>query len=1066
MNERLLETPRMTTPLAAACSAGPLKPLALRCEHRADPLGIDILVPRLSWEVNDPRRGAVQAAYRVLVVSSPELLAADEGDLWDSGRVASDRSVLVEYAGRPLASRARCLWKVRTWDAAGAASPWSDPALWTMGLLAPDDWRAAWVGYDGPPPQPVLSDLALEGASFIWHPDPGDPRVAAVWGNRPFRCRFSVPAGAQVKRARLIITGQEMYEASLNGRPVGQSDGHANSWRRPARFDVTDALLPGENVLAVLGRAIGSGPAGLAAKIVVEMADGRTLTVVTDASWRTAPQESPGWREPAFDDAAWPAARVLCRAGEPPWGMPNDPPLRLVCPYLRKGFRLPASVRRATLYATALGAMELHVNGRAATDEVLAPGWTDFTKRIYYRTYDVTDLVAAGENVLAAVIGPGWYGIRSRYGDRFRLRAQLEVECAGGKVHTVATDATWRAALGPVVSSDQYDGEEYDARLEMPGWDAPGFDDAAWAPVTVADDPGILVQAHPGPPVRRTGELAAVGVREAAGGALIFDMGQNFTGWARLKVRAPAGTLVRLRFAEVLEPDGALHTANLRSAQCTDIYTCRGVGEEVWEPRFTFRGFRYVEATGLPGRPADDAVTGVVVNSDAPWTGEFECSNPLINKFWRNTTWTQRGNFVEVPTDCPQRDERLGWTGDAQIYCRAAMYNADVAAFFTKWLVDLEDACLPDGAVPDVAPRKVALGGGTAAWGDAAVVCPWTLWQMTGDTRAIERHWGMIVRWLAWCEAHSDGLLRPATGYGDWVPAGPETPKDVLATACFARSADLASRMAAAVGKAGDARRYADLFGRIREAFNRAYVSADAAIKGDTQTVYALALHFGILPDALRPAAARRLAENIRAHGDHLTVGFVGCGSLLPALTKAGEIETAYRLMEQTTYPGWLYPVVNGSTSIWERWNGWTKEQGLHDPGMNSFAHYAYGSSAAWLLGVVAGIDMLEPGFRRVLIRPRPGGTLTSARAAYRSAHGLIVSAWRREREDLAMDVTLPANTCGRIHVPARGPAAVTESDRPAGASPGLEFVGMEGGAAVYEAGAGTYAFVSRGAGA
>ncbi|MCX5684349.1 MAG: glycoside hydrolase family 78 protein [Planctomycetota bacterium] len=874
-----------------------LAPARLRCEYRENPLGIDVIVPRLSWEVADPRRGAAQTAYRILVASDETLLDADKGDLWDTGVIPSSETSQVEYAGNGLSSRMRCHWKVRSWDALDRPSPWSPPALWTMGLMRQGDWQAKWIGYDGP------------------------------------------------------VSGAE--------------------------------------------------------------------------------------------------------------GAPVFPPP----PHLRKAFTLEKPVRRATLYATAKGLYELHLNGRPVADNLFTPGWTDFAKRIYYQTFDVTGLVRQGENAIGAILAPGWYGLRDRYGRDFRLLAQLEVEHADGSRTTLASDGSWKAACGPILAADLYDGESYDARKELPGWAAPGFADGSWAPVLVAEAPKTLVQAYPSVPVRRTGELKALRVTEPRPGAYLFDLGQNFTGWARLRVNAAAGTAITLRFAEVLEPNGSIHTANLRSAKCTDTYICKGGGEESWEPRFTFHGFRYVEVTGYPGRPPADAVTGVAVNSDTPQAGTFECSNPLINRFWQNTLWTQRGNFLEIPTDCPQRDERLGWTGDAQIFIRTATCNMDVAAFFTKWLVDLDDAQTSAGSFPDIAPRcrlPWPVGDGNAAWGDAGVICPWTIHWVYGDRRVLGDHYEAMTRWIAYLEQNSTDLLRPAAGYGDWVPQGAETPKDVLATACFARSAHLVALAARVLGKADDAEKYEDLCRRIKAAFNKAYVSADGRIAGDTQTCYVLALDFDLLPQALRAAAAARLVRNIGAHGDHVTVGFVGVASLMQALTKAGKVRAAYALMEQETFPSWLYPVRHGATSIWERWNGWTEEHGLFDPGMNSFSHYAFGIAAEWLFTSVAGIDTDGPGFRRIIIRPRLGGRLTHAKAVYHAITGEIASAWRLEGGAVTLDVTLPANTTATVYVPAKSAADVSESGQPAAEAEGVKFLRMEGDAAVYAVGAGRYTFVSR----
>ena len=1037
---------------------GPLAPRYLRCEYLVNPLGIESKAPRLSWEVNDPRRGAVQGAYRVLVAATPEDLAADKGGLWDSGRVASDQSAHVVYAGEALASGRPCFWKVRTWDAAGTASPWSEPATWSMGLLDANDWKARWIGYV---PERDPGTPSLEGGKWIWFPEEG---VNVLWGapaaTRYFRRTVSIPPGAKIKSARFAVTADDQFVLFVNGREVGSSDGLGDAWRRQQCPDVAAALVPGENVLAVAATNTVGGPAGLTGRLVVRFEKGDPLDVLIDGSWKTATKEEAGWQTAGFDDAAWVPPVVIGDVGMQPWGIPSAGPGIPPSAILRKAFKAGRKVRRAAACASAMGLYELRLNGRKVGDDLLTPGWTEYAKRVYYNTYDVTDLLRQGENVVGAYLAPGWYGLRGRYGADFRFLAQLLIEYDDGSTEVVATDDTWRAAAGPILLADLYDGETCDARNETPGWDAPGFDDAGWDPVALGTSKtAARLQAYPGVTVRRTGELKALAVTEPRPGAYVFDLGQNFTGWARLRIRADAGTRIVLRFAEVLNPDGTVYTINLRSATCTDTYVCKGGGVETWEPRFTFHGFRYVEVTGCKGKPPLDTITGIPVNSDTPVAGWFECSNPLLNRFWLNTTWTQRGNFVDVPTDCPQRDERLGWTGDAQVFVRAATCNMDVAAFFTKWLVDLEDVQHPDGAFTDVAP--LGGGAGTAAWGDAGTICPWTMYQVYGDRRLLEKHYPAMTRWIAYLENHSDGLLRPDAGYGDWLSINADTPKDLIGTAYFALSTRIVADAAEVLGRQADAARYQDLWRRIKAAFIKAYVGDDGHVKGDTQTACLLALRFDLLPDDRRQAVTRRLVDDIRRRG-HLSTGFVGAGHLLPVLTRTGHLDVAYLLLENTTFPSWLYPVAHGATSIWERWDGWTEERGFQDPGMNSFAHYAYGCAAEWLFSDVAGIDTDGPGFRRILIRPRPGGRLTGAKASYRSIHGEVASGWRRKDGALELDVTVPANTTATVHVPAKDAAAVTEGGRPAGQAEGVRFLRMDSGAAVYEIGAGTYRFASK----
>jgi alpha-L-rhamnosidase len=749
-------------------------------------------------------------------------------------------------------------------------------------------------------------------------------------------------------------------------------------------------------------------------------------------------------------------------------------------PYLRKEFRLEKPVRRARLYTTARGVYEPYVNGERVGKDVLAPGWTDYRKRVQYQTYDVTKLLVEGRNALGTVLGDGWYAgfvgfdpkhRGAHYGSRAQLLAQLEVEYEDGATQTVVSDSSWKSLTGPILYSDLLVGESYDARQEMAGWNEPGFDDSDWYPIGVEEGETPQLVAQPDEGVRVTEEVAAKSVTEPKSGVYVFDMGQNMVGWVRLKVQGEAGTEVTLRHAEALNPDGTIYTTNLRFARATDRYVLRSGSEEVYEPRFTFHGFRYVEVTGYPGEPPLEAITGRVVHSATPPVGSFECSSPMANKLQSNIVWGQRGNFLSIPTDCPQRDERLGWMGDAQIFVRTAAFNMDVAAFFEKWMVDVEDNLSPEGAFPDVAPlfgdrSETFLRQGSPAWGDAGVIVPWTIYKTYGDTRIVEKHYDSMSRWMKYLrEANPDLLRRNKMGnnYGDWLsPKGDYTPKDLLATAYWAYDAKLLAEMAEATGRREDAKGYENLFEEIKGVFNEAYVASDGRIKGDTQTCYILALHMGLLPEELRPAAAEHLVTAIERGDWHLSTGFVGVGYLCPVLTEAGRADVAYRLLHNDTYPSWGYTIRQGATTIWERWDGWTEERGFQSPNMNSFNHYSLGSVGEWLYRYVAGIDQ-EPrssGYKHIVIRPHPGGGLTSARAEYDSVRGRIASEWETVDGVFRLRATVPANTTATVRVPARDGGAITESDHPLEQAEGVELLRLGDGEAVVAVGSGRYEFV------
>ena len=711
------------------------------------------------------------------------------------------------------------------------------------------------------------------------------------------------------------------------------------------------------------------------------------------------------------------------RIHDPPMAAPasedeDDKLLRtlLPCPYLRRSFAIAGGLRRATLYATARGVVELALNGTRVGDAVLAPGWTVYRKRIEYAAHDVTELLREGENVLGAILGPGWYAgfigfnpLRrgNHYGRDPALLCELHLEHEDGTVEVVASDAQWQATLGPIEYSDFLMGERYDARREL----------AAWTAVTTAPHDGVPLVPERSQPMRVTEELRPVKVTERSPGTYVFDLGQNMVGWVRLEVQGERGTKVQLRFAEMLEDDGSLHVENLRTARQLDTYVLKGGERESYEPRFTFHGFRYVEVTGLTEAPA---ITGCVVHSDTPRSGWFECSDDLVNQLWRNINWGQRGNFISIPTDCPQRDERLGWLADAQVFLPTATLNMDVSAFVTKWGDDVLDAQSPDGAYSDVAPRLALERDGAPAWADAGVIVPWIAWRRYGDLRLVERHWDAMERYLAYLQRHNPGLLwtaRRGNDYGDWLAVGEDTPREVLATAYWANDARLMAEMARALGRADRAEHYERLRAAIVAAFNRAYVADDAHIEGDTQTVYLLALHMELIPAELRERAAARLVENIERHDVHLTTGFVGVGLLCPVLSEMGYSDVAHRLLRNETFPSWGYSIRHGATTIWERWDGWTDTHGFQTPMMNSFNHYSLGSVGQWLYEYVGGIRVAAPGYERVLIAPEPG-ELQWASVAYRSVRGTISCAWRREAGEIRLEVEIPPNVSATVVVP------------------------------------------------
>ncbi len=719
---------------------------------------------------------------------------------------------------------------------------------------------------------------------------------------------------------------------------------------------------------------------------------------------------------------------------------------------MRKEFSLNKKIASARLYVTAHGLYQVQINDHRVTDAVLTPGWTSYNKRLQYQVFDISSLVRQGNNTIGALVGEGWYngrlawGVnRNHYGKVNGLLAQLHIRFTDGSETIISTDQSWKYTNeGPVRLSEIYDGELYDARMEKKDWTLPGFNDASWKPVTVVSYDMTNLLAQQGPFVRRIEELKAKKVFRTPDGTWVVDLGQNMTGWVKLKVKGPAGTKVILRHAEVLDKTGNLYTANLRAAKQRIEYILKGSGEEVFEPHFTFQGFRYVAVDSFPGQLTADNISGIVIHSDMTTIGTLETSNPLINQLQHNIRWGQKGNFLDVPTDCPQRDERLGWTGDAQAFIRTASFNMDVAAFFTKWLKDVAADQLPSGGVPFVIPDVLHDNGVSAGWGDAGVIIPWAIYLSYGDKRVLEEQYESMKKYVEYIRkiAGDSCIWKGGSVFGDWlfyrpgIYSHPEpdgyTNGDMIATAFFAWSTSLLKNTAAVLGKTSDEAGYTALLQKIKEAFNREYVTPSGRIFSDSQTGYVLALMFDLLPENKRSVAAGFLASDIRSRGDQLSTGFLGTSHLCNVLSRFGYTDIAYKLLLRENYPSWLYPVKMGATTIWERWNGIRTDSSFEDPGMNSFNHYAYGAIGEWMYRVMAGleIDPAQPGYKHFFIQPQPGGNFTHAKASLQTGYGEIVSGWKLENKRIAITVRIPPNTSATIRLPNSEGKAIVENGK------------------------------------
>lgn len=889
----------LTAMFAGVAQAASLPPIDLRTEYLENPEAIDTTTPRFSWKL-DPgspaTRGLAQSAYEILVEADPP----SGQPLWSSGKIETAETNQIEYAGAPLKSRDRAIWKVRVWAGGDQPSPWSQPATFAVGLLDPLDWQAHWIS--------TRDDGHFETSENVQN-FKDDP-----------------------VRGKLLLT--------------------------PAK-------------------------------------------------------------------------------------------------HFRKEFDA-STIRRATLHATALGVFNVEINGQRVSDERLAPGWSAYHRRVHSRTYDVTSMIADGPNAIGATLADGWYcgyvayglltlqpglqpGIhgRSYYGISPALRLQLEIEMADGSKRSILTGPDWKCSTGPYLEADILQGETYDARKEIPGWSKPGFDDAKWGNAVVKTGTDARVLPHPGPPVRPIMEMPARSVTKRGEGTYIFDLGQNISGVVRLKVRGQAGDRITIRHAEILHQDGRMSTENLRCARAVDTYILKGdPAGETWTPEFTYHGFQFVELSGLRSEPESDAVTGIVLHSDTPFHGRFECSDPMLNRLYQNILWTQRGNFFEMPTDCPQRDERMGWTGDAQIYVRAATFNADIASFYKKWLRDLNDDQWDYGAYAPYAPRPFSRPNEhhAAGWMDAGVICPWTIWQVYGDTRVIREHWRNMTDFMEWRKLR-DPELDGATddcNFGDWLSLGEvKTPIPFIDLAYHAHDAMLMAEMAAAIGLPAEAKAWNDHAEKVAASFRRLYLKPDGSISVDNQTAHAMALFLGLVPAETQTATANRLAELVRSNNNLMTTGFLGTRPLLPALSAHGHHGISGTLIRQRAFPSWGYEVENGATTIWERWNSYEKGKGVHSPEMNSFSHYAFGAVGEWMMSELVGIDRASPGFKRVRIAPRPTGGITSASGSMETPHGALACAWKIENGIFTAEITVPPNTTAEARFPVTGKPAISDLPDP-----------------------------------
>lgn len=1028
-----------------------MRPVGLRCEYQQAPLALATVAPRLSWELEpvagvssatalppDAATLATQVAYRIRAASVPDLLEGEGADLWDSGWVRSAMTWGVEWRGKPLGPLQRCYWRVSLEDDDGELRH-SDPAVFETGMLDAV-WQAEWIAA----PDELLSPLpdseaAFAGTTWVW----ADDRDRPAW----LRAAFEVDAAtfASVSRgagaASVLIGVLGPFELFLNGRVIDTG----TYWRTAAFADLLPLLREGRNVLAMRVPRSSVGPAGVLARLLLAPAPGASgglRSIDLAASWLVSQEPPPdgAWLQPDGPDVDWPAAQPLGIYGELPWGgfrlvqPPSEPPL------LAHDFDLAdRPLEAARLYIATLGLYQVRLNGEPATADRLTPGWTDYRQRVLYQAYDAAGLLNPGTNALQVQLADGWYAGnvacvgRSVYGSAPRLIAELHLAYRDGSRQVVASDGRWRAGLGPVRAADLIKGERFDERRTTPSWTA--------AAVKGSASTGPRLCASRAAPVRVLQEIAprSIEARPAKDGSRtprwLVDFGQNLSGHVRLRrphgVGLADGALqLGLRHAERLDDDGELYTENLRGATQFDGYTLSADDPAdpvaAWlEPGFTTHGFRHLELSGHPGPLGTGDLRACEVSSALRRSGRFACSDATLQRIYEVILWTQRSNYGALPTDCPNRDERMGWL-DVHALAPTAMFNDDLAAYYEAWLDAMREAQYPDGSIPHVVPDVLDGGGGEAGWADCCVILPWLVYRQYGDERVLSDNYDMMRRWLAFMDRESPDRVRPAEGFGDWLAIGEQTPKDLIATAYYARSADLISRVAEVLGRTQEAEGYRQLFVEVRQAFQGAYLRAEAEapdnddpirLGDDTQTGYVLALAFDLLPEQLRPAAAARLAALIRRRGT-LATGYMGMPKLLEVLSEWGYHGLACDLARSEDFPSWGYMLANGATTLWERWDSYRPGMQPGDPAMNSYNHPSLCAIGHWFVRHVAGLAELEPGYRRVIVQPQVGGGIEHAEATYHGMPGSFRVAWRLAHGLLRLELTVPPGCGAEVMLP------------------------------------------------
>ncbi len=1060
----------------SATTLSKIMPVRLRCEYQASPLGLDSTAPRLSWWLDSSQQGERQSAYQVVVASSAAKLAAGSYDLWDSGRIASGENVHVVYGGKALKSAARCFWKVRVWDVAKRPSEWSAPALWTMGLLRPRDWPAKWIAatehHTTAGPLTVFGYHALEATSpneMKWvQVDLGRSRpIDSVVLHPPLPSGWEKAKGFGFPvRFRIEISDDPGFSRGTTVVDNSQAD-FPNPANRPCSFDAKRAKGRYVRVWAtkLWNRGSGAAPYCFALAELEVRSNGENISLHAPVEAKDSVEAS-GWSRSKLTDGE--RIRVPSQTGEEPGN---------AAVMLRREFGANKKVLHATATLCGLGYSELMLNGKKIGDHVLDPGFTDFARRVLYVTYDVTNQIQAGKNVVGILLGGGWYNLgtpdlfgfeKAPWAASPRALFQLSIEYVDGTSETVLSDDSWSWSTGAITFNGVRGGETIDARADKPGWSKPSFLARGWRPVTIVKPPQGKLASQQHPPIRAHATLRTVKLTRPKPGVYVFDLGRNIAGWARIKTRGARGTKVVLQYNEKLHPDGTVDMQHLSSHTYgrfqTDEFILGGNGEETFEPRFTYHGFRYVQVTGLTEAPTPETLVGRWVTTDPDPAGTFECSNPRLNALDVVIRDTFLNNMHGIPTDCPQR-EKMGWMDDGCVDMEAIFLHLDTPNFYRKWFEDMRDAQDPNGHVTDIVPTsgwgKTRPDGSPGEmadpwWGGAIVIAPWKIYQQYGDVRVLENGYLAMKAYVDYLSSTAkDGFVD--WGLGDWLDesaggGGRRVPVVQTSTACAFYCARIVSQTAALLANPVDAEHYAALASKFQIAFEKRFFDpATGLYAPDSQAAQAIPLYVGLTPVAQREKVLDALKKNIEVarHG-HISAGIVGSLYVFHALMEGGRDDIAYRLLTQEEYPGWLYMLNHGATSLWEDWKG-----------ENSLNHPTLGCVGFWLYQGLGGIrpDPSGPGFKHIVIKPGIVDGLDWVKCSYDSVRGRIETAWRRDHSKLSLKVVIPVTSTATIYFPTSDVSSVTESGGPITSSRHVKLIRSESGYGVYEVGSGTYTF-------